>query len=115
MANYTVNWTKEKETRTGWEYTASTRYRTDGFLVWKGKYRVFSIIHSADEWHLERLSDHRILHSGRTAKECMGVLEWAVRNGKDTQADVIGLGLWSGVCFDDDFNPVLKLRKRRGR
>ena len=59
-------------------HTAETMYITDGYKIWKGKYRIFSCIYSANEWHLERLSDHRILWSAKTAKECKENFEYAL-------------------------------------
>ena len=68
-----VVWVKEKDTNL--DHTAMTKYVTDGFVVWKGKYRVFSSIYSANEWHLQRLSDRMVVWSAKTAKECMEMLE----------------------------------------
>lgn len=73
--------------------TASTMYEKEGFRVWKGKYRVFSCIYSADEWHLERKSDHKIAYSAKTAKECRKVLDNAIERGVDVNAVEIVSGL----------------------
>ena len=75
MANELTMWEKIKDT--DWHHTAETAYVTEGFRIWKGKYRVFSVIYSANEWHLERLSDHKILFGARTAKECKEALDHA--------------------------------------
>ncbi len=99
-----AKWKKTEDTN--YRHTAVTMYETDGFRVWKGKYRVFDTIYSANEWHLERLSDHRILHSGRTAKECMGVLEYSIRHGEDIEGDILSFCLWSGIRFDENFNII---------
>ena len=99
-----MKWTKTEDTNI--HHTAMTIYETDGFRVWRGKYQVFDCLYSANEWHLERLSDHRILHSGKTAKECMGTLEYAIRHGMDISADILSFGLWHGVKFDKDFNII---------
>lgn len=70
-----MKWSKSKDTRIGWQYTGATIYEADGFRIWKGKYRIVSVIYSADKWHLERMSDHKIVYSARTAKECMAAYE----------------------------------------
>lgn len=62
--------TKRKDERRGWQFTASTMYERDGFRIWKGKYKVISVIYSANEWHLERLADHKMIFSAKTAKAC---------------------------------------------
>lgn len=75
-----MEWTK-RTANTSCRVTAPTVYVTEGFKVWKGKYYVFSIITSANEWHLERLSDNTIVYSAKTAKECMKECEnWHVRH-----------------------------------
>lgn len=51
-------------------HSATTMYVVDGYRIWKGRYRVYSAIYSSDEWHLERVSDRKILWSAKTAKEC---------------------------------------------
>ena len=76
-----------------YHHTASTMYEKEGFKVWKGKYRVFSCIYSADEWHLERKSDHKVAYSAKTAKECRTVLDNAIKNGVDVNAVEIVPGL----------------------
>lgn len=98
---YTVNWEKHKDT--DWDHTASTLYVTDGYKIWKGKRRIFSIIYSADKWHLVRTKDNYEVHSGKTAKECMGCVEYAIKHGRDV-ADV---HLWEGVKFNDDFTGTI--------
>ena len=62
-------------------HTAETMYVTDGYKIWKGKYNVFSVIMSANEWHLQRVSDGKVLYSARTAKECKSKFEWAISRG----------------------------------
>ncbi len=105
MAKYSVEWKKIKDTNT--KHTAATKYETDGFVIWKGRYRVFSSIYSANEWHLERLSDHRMMHSCRTAKECMDVLEYEIRHGSDIHdPDRLSFGWRAGIKFDDDFKAI---------
>lgn len=74
-------------------HTASTMYEKEGFRVWKGKYRVFSCIYSANEWHLERKSDHKIAYSAKTAKECRKVLDNAIERGVDVNTVEIVPGL----------------------
>lgn len=103
MANYTINWTAKPET--DYTHTASTKYEADNFVIWKGKKRVLSVIYSADEWHLIRKSDGQELHSGKTAKECKSVLEYAIKRGEDINADNI-TRWYSGVKFDDEFNVI---------
>ena len=100
----TINWVKHEDTN--WHHTASTMYSTDGFRVWKGRRLVIGCIYTADEWNLERLSDHHVLHTATTAKECKLVLEYAVKNGMDVNdPDRIGL-LYHGVKFDGDLNII---------
>lgn len=69
-----MNWTKRKDTNTN--HTGGTLNECDGFRIWKGKYRVYSTIYSANEWHLERLSDRMIVYSANTAKECKENFEY---------------------------------------
>lgn len=103
MAKYSVDWKKLEDKN--YDHTAATKYESDDFVIWKGKYRVFSVIYSADQWHLERLSDHRIMHSCRTAKECMGVLEYEIRRGTNiNDPDMISFLCPNGVKFNDDFS-----------
>ena len=64
-------------------HTAETMYVTDGYIIWKGKYRIYSTIYSSNAWHLERLSDHRIIWSALTAKECKENFEWARRMAEE--------------------------------
>lgn len=64
-----MDWKKEKDLDT--RHTGATIYRADGYKVWKGKYRVCYSIYSSDEWHLQRESDGKVLHSAKTAKACM--------------------------------------------
>lgn len=68
-----TNWEKTKDPNL--YHSAATMYTAGDFRIWKGKYRVFSAIWSADEWHLERVSDRKILFSAKTAKECKAYLE----------------------------------------
>lgn len=68
----------EKVRDENYDHTAVTVYVTEGYRIWKGRYRVFSAIYSANEWHLERLSDHRIIWSEKTAKACMENAEYAI-------------------------------------
>lgn len=72
-------------------HTALTMYEKDGFRVWKGKRRIYSVIYSANKWHLERLSDHMVLYSAETAKRCRTTYDNAVKSGvKVKSIDVIG-------------------------
>lgn len=86
-----AEWIKKADDN--YRHTASTIYEKSGFVVWKGKYRVFSSIYSADEWHLERKSDHKIAYSAKTAKECRAVLDNAIKNGVDVNTVEIVPGL----------------------
>lgn len=105
---YRIDWVKEKETNH--RHTAATRYVADGFVIWKGKRRVFSSIYSANEWHLIRVSDGRELHYGKTAKECMGALEYSIRRGMDIYK-IDDTCVACGAKFRDDFgNWYLELK-----
>lgn len=64
-----MKWEKQRDENIN--HTAMTMYVADGYRVWKGKRRIYSAIYSADEWHLERTSDHKVLYSAKTAKACM--------------------------------------------
>lgn len=68
-------------------HTAMTKYETDGFVLWKGKYQVFSCLYSANKWHLERLSDRKILFSAKTAKECKATFDNSVKRGIDVHTE----------------------------
>lgn len=70
-----VVWEKQKDPNN--DHTAMTMYTTDGYKIWKGKFHVYSVIYSANEWHLQRNSDGKVLYSARTAKECMENFAWA--------------------------------------
>ena len=72
-----TNWNKTKDEDFG--HSASTVYSCEGYRIWKGKYCVFSAIYSADEWHLQRTSDRKVIYSARTAKECMEAFEQGKR------------------------------------
>ena len=100
---YSKDWKRVADTN--YRHTASTKYESDGFVVWKGKYRVFSCIYSANEWHLQRIADGKILHSGKTAKECKGALEYAIKAGRDVHT-IESTNIWSGVKFDEEFRPI---------
>lgn len=119
--NYTIKWATVSDTYSH-PYnrcTASTKYEADGFRIWKGKIWLGSCFWSADEWHLERMSDHKILHSARTAKECKGALEYCIRQGKDIHTmDQTGIsGFTGGIVFNEDFTafeiPYLKKLEKR--
>lgn len=75
-----MNWEKQK-VNCGVSYglSASTIYCVDGYRIWKGKYCVVGCIYSADEWHLQRMSDKKIIFSARTAKECKEAFEKGLR------------------------------------
>lgn len=70
-------WKAERDERTGWQYTAATIYKTNGYRIWKGKYRVVSCLYSADKWHIEREADHKIIWSANTAKQCKKDFDFA--------------------------------------
>ena len=111
---YTVNWQATKDEY--WHHTASTMYEADGFRIWKGRICVRTCIYTSDEWHLERLSDHKILHSGKTAKECKGALEYCIKHGKDIYA-MENSGLGYDIVFNEDFTNyeyvcLIKLAKK---
>ena len=75
-----VKWEKKKDEN--YHHTAVTMYVTDGYKIWKGKYRVYSSIFSANEWHLQRTSDGMVLYSAKTAKECMENFGWATSEAR---------------------------------
>ena len=100
---YTVDWKQVKDM--SGRHTAETKYEADGFVIWKGRYNVFSSIYSSNEWHLVRIADNKVLHSGITAKECKGALEYAIRCGKDIHT-MDNTGTWHGVKFTEDFRPM---------
>lgn len=74
-----MNWEKKPDTDR-W-HTAMTMYVADGYRIWKGKYRVRACIYTANEWHLQRVSDGRVLYSAKTAKECKEKFDWATSRG----------------------------------
>lgn len=105
MKKYSINWTAKPET--DHTHTASTKYEAENFIIWKGKKRVFSVIYSANEWHLIRKSDGQELHFGKTAKECKCFLEYALKSGKDINTEICFNGYnFSGMKFDDEFNVI---------
>ena len=73
-----TNWNKTK-TNDFCNYSAATIYNYGDYTIWRGKYCVFSAIYSADEWHLQRTSDRKVIYSARTAKECMEAFEQGKR------------------------------------
>lgn len=72
-----MNWEKKRDTN--YRHTAVTMYEKDGYRIWKGKRWIISIIYSANKWHLERLSDHKVIWSDKTAKACMENFDNAIR------------------------------------
>lgn len=75
--------TWERKADTDSRHTAATMYEKDGFRVWKGKRKIYSVIYSADKWHLERITDHEVLYSAGTAKECREAYDNAVARKVD--------------------------------
>lgn len=59
-------------------HTAMTMYIADGYRIWKGKRRINNTIYSSDEWHLERISDRKVLWNAKTAKECKENFDYAL-------------------------------------
>lgn len=100
---YTIKWEAVKDT--DYRHTASTKYVSDNFVIWKGKKRVISCLYSANEWHLIRKSDGAELHSSIIAMECRDLLEYAIKKGTDVNTAESLYG-FRGIKFDDDFNII---------
>lgn len=100
---YTINWTAVADN--SYDHTASTKYVADNFVIWKGRRCYYGALYTADEWHLDRKSDGKELHVGKTAKECKGILEYALKHGHDINKEDYFSGYF-GMKFDDDFNVV---------
>lgn len=109
---YTIKWTALEDT--DYTHTAATKYVADGFVLWKGRRRVLSCIYSADEWHLIRTADGNELHYAKTAKECMGALEYCLRKGEDIYS-IDGCHVSCGIKFNDDFSDYTFIETRAER
>lgn len=103
MTQYTIKWNAVKDGN--YNHTAVTMYEADGFRIWKGRRLIIGCIYSTNEWHLIRTSDGKELHYAKTAKECMGVLEHAIKYGYDIYHDD-HIGGYYGMKFDENFNVV---------
>ena len=104
MEKYTIEWKAEPETYYA-RHTAATKYTADGFEIWKGKrYIGYGCIYGANEWHLVRKSDGEYLHSGPSAKECKGALEYYLNTGRTCGSNIV---------FNDDFTDYTYKRSAR--
>lgn len=92
---YTVNWKTVKET--DYRHTATNRYESDEYYIFKGKYNVCYSLYTSDKWHLIRKSDNERIHSCSTAKECKGVVEYLK---KHPERENVG---GSEIVFNEDF------------
>jgi len=62
-------------------HDAATMYVTDGYKIWKGRTFYYGMMFPS-KWHLERVSDGKLIWDDRTAKAVMENFEYAVMQHK---------------------------------